>query len=207
MQARSRGALAARACPRRARPRPRAPRPGVPPIGYADMHITYKKIWMASCTIPVTPVSPRPRHGPRGRRSPCRPAGGPLVTLPRRLVRRVVELVRLSRGGREDGRAGRTGHRTPGPRRRRAPAAPARGVRGSRSHNRRSFDTEHAVWARVVTKTGGNTHRTHPTQSTLSHRHCQPSDAHKAPTAPAQHANITRADSHKCSCGSLWDEV
>ena len=50
------------------------------------------------------------------------------------------------------------------------------------SHNRRSFDTEHAVWARVVTQTGGNTHRTHPTQSTLSHRHCQPSDAHKAPT-------------------------
>ena len=167
---------------------------------------------MASCTIPVTPVSPRPRHGPRAPRS--------AVPVPARrwaACNASAALGSSSCGaraslawrGREDGRAGRTGHRTPGPRRRRAPRPPpgAGGSGRSRSHNRRSFDTEHAVWARVVTKTGGNTHRTHPTQSTLSHRHCQPSDAHKAPTAPAQHANITRADSHKCSCGSLWDEV
>ena len=91
-------------------------------------------------------------------------------------------------GGRRGAGAGRTGHRTPGPRRARPRGPPGAGPGGSGavaqplSHNRRSFDTEHAVWARVVTQTGGNTHRTHPTQSTLSHRHCQPSDAHKAPT-------------------------
>ena len=111
--------------------------------------------------------------------------------------------------GREDGRAGRTGHRTPGPRTDGAPRPP-RGGSGGRAAIIVDLLTRNTrcgpEWSQKLgaIRTAPTRHKAHCHTGTANPR---VSDAHKAPTAPAQHANITRADSHKCSCGSLWDEV